>query len=87
MDTRLYFLKDPIVLIGIFLLGTVYYFGRNSVEWKTEITETESNTEITETDKTDIQHETKTYYKTDTQQETDTTEWRKSYYNHLYYSK
>ena len=85
MDTRLYFLKDPIVLIGILLLGTVYYFGRNSVEGTNEITETqetESNTDYkTETDKTDIQQKTETDYKTDT------TEWRKSYYNHLYWSK
>jgi hypothetical protein len=76
MDTRLYFLKDPIVLIGIIAFATVYYFGRNTVEGTTEITETQE-TEITETD-----------YKTDTTEyKTDTTEWRKSYYNHLYWSK
>jgi hypothetical protein len=72
MDTRLYFLKDPIVLIGILLLGTVYYFGRNAVEGTNEITETEIKTDV-KTDKTETQ-ETKT----------DTTEWRKSYYEHLY---
>jgi hypothetical protein len=80
MDTRLYFLKEPIVLIGILLLGTVYYFARNAVEGKTEITETQE-TEITETDKTETQQETETDYKTDT------TEWRKLYYEHLYWSK
>jgi hypothetical protein len=89
MDTRLYFLKDPIVLIGILLLGTVYYFGRNSVEGKMEITETEIQQETdmdkTEMQETDIQ-KSKTD-KTDTQYKTDTTEWRKSYYNHLYWSK
>jgi hypothetical protein len=79
MDTRLYFLKDPIVLIGIIAFATVYYFGRNAVDGKTEITETQE-TEI----KTDVKTETD---KTETDYKTDTTEWRKSYYNHLYWSK
>lgn len=82
MDTRLYFLKEPIVAIGIIAFSTVYYFGRNSVDGKTEITETQE-TEI----KTDVKTETETQQKTETDYKTDTTQWRKSYYNHLYWSK
>ena len=74
MDTRLYFLKEPVVIIGILLLGTIYYFGRNSVDRETEMTETEVKYDMQENE-------------TETETKTDTTQWRKSYYNHLYWSK
>ena len=81
MDTRLYFLKDPIIVVVLLFIGVLGVAIKQQKKHTQQGTVTqykiESNTEI-KTDTTD---------KTDTQQETDTTEWRKSYYNHLYWSK
>jgi hypothetical protein len=73
MDTRLYFLKDPIVIVAFIFIGVLGVTLKQHKKHKQQGTVTqykiESNTE------TDI---------TKTQQKTDTTEWRKSYYEHLY---
>jgi hypothetical protein len=73
MDTRLYFLKDPIIVVVLLFIGVLGVAIKQQKKHTQQGTVTqykiESNTE------TDI---------TETQQKTDTTEWRKSYYEHLY---
>ena len=76
MDTRLYFLKDPIIVVVLLFIGVLGVAIKQQKSHTQQGTVTqykiESDTE-TDTDKTDTQ-----------ESKTDTTEWRKSYYEHLY---
>lgn len=65
MDSRLYFLKEPLVLITILAFGLVYYFGR-----------TKKVNHVIKPSKTDTCNVSYV--------DSDTTEWRKRYYEHLY---
>lgn len=69
-DTRLYFLKEPILVLAVFL-----FFGGLITIVKREQPKTPR-----------VKKEAVTIVKPSVKN-TDTTEWRKSYYNHLYNSK
>jgi hypothetical protein len=71
MDTRLNFIKEPLFIIGFLAFATIYYFGRNT------------NAKLTIKNQTQCDLDTSGTYCI-TQIHSDTTDFRKRYYEHLY---